>query len=193
MSLDRCPDYSIVERWSWDDFSVARFALNCAAVPHRDAGGAPYLPEGVPVPFEMRASTPGPDGGPEATTWELEARGGPSLPIPLTDETCEPVPPRQLPSGAASGEARPVTTDDGDAVAWGRGEDRVVQLPGDDPLELDADWPNQVAFRGTRARVSAIGDPGQIAFVFELDSCTYTNWIGPGISMRAAERFISVW
>jgi len=83
VSLAQCPDYSIVERWSWDDFSVAKFALNCAAVPNRDSAGAPYLPDGVPVKFEMRGSGPGLDGGPETATWKLKAPGGPSLPIPL--------------------------------------------------------------------------------------------------------------
>lgn len=190
VSLVRCPDYSIVDRWSWDDVGVATFALNCAAVPYRDSAGAPHLPEGVPVTFEMRGSGPGPDGGPEKATWKLKAPGGPSLPIPLAGDTCSPVPPRRLPSGTSPGKSRPFTSDYGDALAWGRGDDRVVQLPGANPLGLGENWPKQVAFRTTRARVTGIGDPGEIAFVFAIGACTYTNWIGPGVSMSDAETYI---
>jgi len=97
---------------------------------------------------------------------------------------------RQLPSGAGSGEAPRFASDYGDALAWGKGDDRVVQRPGANPLELGEDWPNQVALRGTRARVTAIGDSGEIAFVFTLNECIYTNWIGPSISMNNAETYL---
>lgn len=106
-------------------------------------------------------------------------------------DTCDPVPPRQLPSGAAPGEARPFASDYGDALAWGKGADRLVQLPGANPLELGKDWPKEVPLRGSHARVTAIGDPGQVAFVFALNECVYTNWLGPGISMDDAETYIS--
>ena len=32
MRLEPCPDYTMVKQGSWDDMSVARYALNCAAV-----------------------------------------------------------------------------------------------------------------------------------------------------------------
>jgi hypothetical protein len=189
VSLAQCPDYSIIANWSWDDVVEARYALNCAAVPYRDSAGAPYLPDGVAVTFDMVGY--GLSGGPERTTWKLKAPGGPSLPIPITEDGCDPVPPRQLPSGAGPGEARPLASDYGEALAWGKGEDRVVQLAGANPLGLEESRTNQVAFRSTRAHVTAIGDPGQIAFVFRLNDCIYTNWIGPDISMTDAEAYIS--
>ena len=38
-----------------------------------------------------------------------------------------------------------------------------------------------------------IGDPGQIAFVFTVERCTYTTWIGPGFTMDEAETYISTY
>lgn len=49
LPLGPCPDYTI-----FTDAGQRRYALNCAAVPHRDAVGRPYLPAGVPVTFAMR-------------------------------------------------------------------------------------------------------------------------------------------
>jgi uncharacterized protein DUF4232 len=82
VALDPCPDYTMRQIGSWDDVSVARFALNCAAVPFRDAAGVPYLPEGVPVRFEMRLGLAGPDVQEPKATWSLDASGGPVLQIP---------------------------------------------------------------------------------------------------------------
>jgi hypothetical protein len=50
LPLDPCPDYTIST-----SAGESSYALNCAAVPHRDAQGRPYLPAGVPVTFAMRA------------------------------------------------------------------------------------------------------------------------------------------
>jgi hypothetical protein len=50
LPLDPCPDYSILIA-----ASESSYALDCAAVPHHDAQGRPYLPAGVPVTFAMRA------------------------------------------------------------------------------------------------------------------------------------------
>ncbi len=36
-----------------------------------------------------------------------------------------------------------------------------------------------------------IGDPGQIAFMFNKDGCTYTTWIAPGITLNDARQHIS--
>ena len=82
VSLEPCPDYTMLKQGSWDDVSVARFALNCAAVPHRTAAGVPYLPEGVPVRFDMRLTLLGPDIESPKTIWRLEAKDGPVLRIP---------------------------------------------------------------------------------------------------------------
>jgi hypothetical protein len=74
----------MVKQGSWDDMSVARYALNCAAVPYRDGEGVPYLPQGVPVRFAMRLTLLGPDIETPKTTWSLEAPGGPVLRIPTS-------------------------------------------------------------------------------------------------------------
>lgn len=49
-----CPDYTILT-----GTGEQRWALNCAAVPHKDAHARPYLPAGVPVRFAMQADTGG--------------------------------------------------------------------------------------------------------------------------------------
>ena len=65
LSLAPCPDYSIML-----DGQRTRYALDCAAVPHLDAEGQPYLPAGVPVTFAMRADPPTVD--PTKLLWQLE-------------------------------------------------------------------------------------------------------------------------
>jgi hypothetical protein len=80
--LDPCPDYSIVQYPEQDDAVKARLALNCTAVPYRDAEGVPYLPEDVPVRFEMKLTLLGPDAQANKAIWTLETPGGPALAIP---------------------------------------------------------------------------------------------------------------
>ncbi len=82
VQLDPCPDYSMVQYPGQDDSVNARFALNCAAVPYRDAEGVPYLPEDVPVRFEMRLTLLGSEAQGYKATWTLEVPGGPALAIP---------------------------------------------------------------------------------------------------------------
>lgn len=82
VSLDPCPDYSMAQYASGGDTVDVRFGLNCAAVPYRDADGVPYLPEGVPVRFEMRLTLLGPDVVAAKSLWKLEASDGPVLAIP---------------------------------------------------------------------------------------------------------------
>lgn len=65
LPLAPCPDYSIML-----DGQRTRYALDCAAVPHRDPQDRPYLPAGVPVTFAMRA---GPiTASPTKLLWQLE-------------------------------------------------------------------------------------------------------------------------
>jgi hypothetical protein len=82
VSLDPCPDYSMVQYASGGDTVDVRFGLNCAAVPYRDADGVPYLPAGVPVRFAMRLTLLGPDVVAAKSLWKLEASDGPVLDIP---------------------------------------------------------------------------------------------------------------
>jgi hypothetical protein len=56
VALDPCPDYTISQSVYPDDSTEAMFALNCAAVPYRDADGRPQLPDGVPVHFAMETT-----------------------------------------------------------------------------------------------------------------------------------------
>ncbi len=102
--------------------------------------------------------------------------------------TCEPVPPQRLPSGAAAGTAQ----SQGDRrFIWGRDSDEVVQQVGGNPLGVSTDWPQRVDFRDAQALLVPIGDPGQIAFVFETDGCTYTTWLAPGFTVDEAREYIS--
>ena len=64
LPLDPCPDYTILT-----SAGESSYALDCAAVPHRDARGRPYLPAGVPVTFAMRAD-PGRESTPKFL-WQL--------------------------------------------------------------------------------------------------------------------------
>jgi Domain of unknown function (DUF4232) len=54
--LDPCPDYTISQSVYPDYSTETVFALNCAAVPYRDADGRPVLPHGVPVHFAMETT-----------------------------------------------------------------------------------------------------------------------------------------
>lgn len=75
ISLDPCPDFTISQQMSWDDFSDEPHALNCAAVPYKDSTGTPYLPAGQPVTFVME--TMAPSVHPEKLTWHLDVPNGP--------------------------------------------------------------------------------------------------------------------
>jgi hypothetical protein len=63
--LAPCPDYTI-----FVGPKQQRFGLNCAAVPHHDAAGRPYLPAGTPVRFAIQ-TTAG-DPGVAKVGWQLE-------------------------------------------------------------------------------------------------------------------------
>lgn len=75
LPLDPCPDFTITERFSYDDEVNAPYGLNCAAVPFRDEDGVPYLPAGTPVAFAMELTTP--DVDVPTLTWSLEVPGSP--------------------------------------------------------------------------------------------------------------------
>lgn len=107
---------------------------------------------------------------------------------PAGGSRCQAVPPSRLPDGTDAEEAQ---TQPHQRFVWGRGQNRVTQQVGGNPLNIPKNWEQRVAFRGTEANLVPIGDPGEIAFVFDLDGCTYTTWIGPGLSLAAATAYIS--
>lgn len=78
-----CPDYSVSVAMAWDDRYGAAYSLNCAAVPHRNAVGEPYLPAGVPVAFAMQWQIPATLPEQPSATWVLSIPGGPELDVPV--------------------------------------------------------------------------------------------------------------
>ncbi|MGN6128826.1 MAG: hypothetical protein ACTHOK_00625, partial [Nocardioidaceae bacterium] len=82
VALVPCPDYTIGQ-YLGEQAREDRYALDCAAVPTRDAQGRPYLPAGQPVRFEMRtrllADSPG-----LKFLWTLAVPHEPGAGIPLT-------------------------------------------------------------------------------------------------------------
>jgi hypothetical protein len=69
--LDPCPDY----RLGASPGPGKRYALNCAAVPWRDALGRPYLPARRPVRFAMHLGAT--DGTVQKFWWGIVAPGSP--------------------------------------------------------------------------------------------------------------------
>jgi hypothetical protein len=56
VTLNPCPDYTIWLKGYSE--AMVSYALNCAAVPHRDAAGNPLLPAGSVVFFAMQVTLP---------------------------------------------------------------------------------------------------------------------------------------
>lgn len=67
--LDPCPDFQIIQTGDAGPETDSH-ALNCAAVPHKDEQGRPYLPAGTPVRFAMHANAGEP--GIYKLTWVLD-------------------------------------------------------------------------------------------------------------------------
>ena len=124
-------------------------------------------------------------GTPEAESGVTSAQPSES---PSDVAACEAVAPQRLPGGAQVGAAQ---AEGGRRFTWGDGSAQVVQQVGGNPLGVPKDWSQRVSFRDTEALVVPIGDPGQIAFMFTLNGCTYTTWIGPGTTLADARDYIS--
>ena len=67
--LDPCPDYQIIQSGEAGP-ATESYALNCAAVPYKDAHGRPYLPAGTPVRFAMRTTAGAADT--DKLSWHLD-------------------------------------------------------------------------------------------------------------------------
>lgn len=147
----------------------------------------------------------GGDTGPSgSSTTSATTSVQPSTPVPpSTDDTesptttppdavCQPVEPRQLPSGSPIGQPADLGKNPGGAsVSWGTGKDAVFQRPGEDVLGL-AGMQNATTITSDRlgeVRLTAVGDPplGQIAAFFEVDGCAYTVWLDGSMADTADE------
>lgn len=111
------------------------------------------------------------------------------------ENSCEPVVPRQLPSGAEPAEGVSEVREGVQYVTWGIGDDQTIQavgvfavtLPSEfDDLPIDSD--QRVEVRGADALVIPVGDPpvSEIYFMWESDGCPYTVWVGPGLELGEA-------
>ena len=110
---------------------------------------------------------------------------------PFVPAACQPLAPRSLPSGAAPGAPRTVQVEGRWQVTWSAGDEEVIQaldIAGAEGSQLDADDGLEAAVRGQAARVVAIGDPpiSQIAIQWSVGPCSYTTWIGPGLTLEEA-------
>ncbi len=113
---------------------------------------------------------------------------------PRTPESqCEPKPPHRLMDGSPAGQARLVDPDK-TIYVWGRGDKRISQLVGGDPLGLiGAKYATHVQAPHATAYIIDIGDPGvgEVAFAFSIGRCRYTVWLPGGTAMKQAKRFVS--
>ena len=69
--LDPCPDYKI-RIGNETGTTEASYALNCAAVPYRDAGGRPHLPASTAVRIDKQAEAPRVAAAATKLVWQLD-------------------------------------------------------------------------------------------------------------------------
>jgi len=69
--LESCPNYTVALAL-FTGHAQESHALNCAAVPYRDAAGKPYLPAGSTVRFAMRVPIPAGSSGIAKLVWQLQ-------------------------------------------------------------------------------------------------------------------------
>ncbi len=105
------------------------------------------------------------------------------------------VAPRELPSGATPGDARSRPGSYGRVREWGNGRDRISllpEIPRDFAFDLDEVPATQlVQVRGSRGAAIPIGDgaTGQIVVTWRDDGCSFTLWVGPGLSLRDVREY----
>ena len=78
-------------------------------------------------------------------------------------------------------------------VTWSLGTEEVTQAVammdnGQAPIGIDPDGAPNARVRGRPASVIPIGDApvSQIAIVWSVGDCTYTVWVGPGLTVDEA-------
>lgn len=108
----------------------------------------------------------------------------------LHDAACQPVEPRELPSGLPPGEIGLWATDGSWYASWALGADEVVEAVGHTgSLDFPVPEAQEVAIRGTTGYLVSIGDPGvgQIAISWEATGCRYSIWVNHLSVDEAAE------
>lgn len=102
---------------------------------------------------------------------------------------CAPVPPSELPSGAAAGDAIETYAAHRRWATWGSNTDQVVQVVGDwlfasDPTSAAA---TAVTVRGQPGRVQAMASTdGPFAIAWEESGCRYEVHLAPAVSQEEA-------
>ncbi len=110
---------------------------------------------------------------------------------------CEPIPPSQLPSGAAPGE--PVVTRTGPeyTVVWGSGSNKITQAVGWFGLGSNDDFPPadaaETTIRDTTGYLQTTEElpTGSAVISWAEGACLYTIWLEPGFSEDKAIEYAS--
>lgn len=106
----------------------------------------------------------------------------------LADQDCQPIEPRELPSGALPGDIGLYSTDGDWYATWGSGMDEVVEAVGHaGSLDFPMPGAQEATVRGTGGYLVPIGDSGQSAISWESDGCRYTIWVNDLSVDEAAE------
>ena len=115
----------------------------------------------------------------------------PSLP-----GACQPIVPRSMPSGALPGPPRVEEIDGTWQVTWSLGVEEVTQAVGrmgngQAPAGLRPDAAPNAVVRGRPASVIPIGDApvSQVAIAWSVGECSYTVWVGPGLTLDEAMEY----
>lgn len=107
---------------------------------------------------------------------------------------CAPVAPRELPNGDPPGTMRDVVGELGPTWEWGAGDNMVI-LAANHPSFSGSEFPPPEMFdavvRGNPAAVQTIGDSelSTITLTWMEGPCTYTIWVGPGLSVEEAREY----
>ena len=103
---------------------------------------------------------------------------------------CDPIPPAELPSGAAPGEPQYVVWEGVRHAVWGSGNDEITQIVVvDDAASVGGDA--NATVRGQPAVVLPVGDPplGEITIAWSEAGCRHTVWMAPGHTLDDAVQY----
>jgi hypothetical protein len=137
-------------------------------------------------------ATPGPSPSAEPSTPSSGATASPTA--TSTGPTCDVVAPRQLPSGGEPGTMRRIEGEIVPIWEWGAG-DETVRLAANHPAFSGPEFPPPQMFdavvRGNQAAIQTVGDTelSEITLTWMEGPCTYTLWVGPGLSVQEAQDY----